>query len=98
MAIDDLLLANFLGSIGVAMLLAAFALHQGAWLRADGLVYLSANAAGAGLACVSAYLIGFVPFVVLEGIWAAVAAAALWRSLIAGRRTRHLPITRGEPK
>ena len=37
------------------------------------------NAAGAGLACWASYLLGFFPFVVLEGIWSLVAVVALVR-------------------
>jgi hypothetical protein len=35
---------------------------------------------GAALACYSSYLIDFLPFVVLEGVWAIAAAVALARS------------------
>ncbi len=56
-------MAVLLGSMGVA----------------DGGVYLALNLAGASLACWASWQIGFVPFVVLEGVWAVVAAVALAR-------------------
>ena len=71
--------ATLLGSIGVALLLAAFLLNLAEVLRSDELPYLGLNAVGAGLACYSSYLIAFVPFVVLEGTWATVALVGIVR-------------------
>ena len=75
------MVADVLGTIGVAILLGAFALNQWNYWRNDSLAYLWANAIGASLACASSYLIGFIPFVVLEGVWAAASAAALVRRI-----------------
>lgn len=72
--------ATLIGSVGVALLLAAFILNLLKVLRADARLYMSLNLAGAALACYSSYLIHFVPFVVLEGVWAAAALAAIARS------------------
>ena len=66
--------AAVIGSAGVTLLLVAFFLNLMKALRADGWLYLLMNFAGASLACYSSYLIRFMPFVVLEGTWAAVAA------------------------
>jgi putative ABC transport system substrate-binding protein len=71
--------ATLLGSIGVALLLAAFLLNLAKVLRADEWSYLGLNFVGAGLACYSSYLIQFMPFVVLEGTWATVALAGIMR-------------------
>ena len=71
--------ATLLGSIGVALLLAAFLLNLAKVLRADEWSYLGLNFVGAGLACYSSYLIQFMPFVVLEGTWATVALAGIVR-------------------
>jgi hypothetical protein len=59
--------------------LAAFLANVAGWLRVDSRAYQSLNLAGAGLACVASYLIEFWPFVVLEAVWALVAALALIR-------------------
>jgi hypothetical protein len=72
-------MANLIGTIGVALLLAAFVLNLLNMLRADGFAYSVLNLLGAALACYSSWLIGFMPFVVLEGVWAAAAAYALVR-------------------
>ncbi len=72
-------MANLIGTIGVALLLAAFVLNLLNMLRADGFAYSVLNLVGAALACYSSWLIGFMPFVVLEGVWAAAAAYVLVR-------------------
>ena len=71
--------ATLMGSIGVALLLAAFLLNLVKVLRADEWPYLGLNVIGAGLACYSSYLIQFMPFVVLEGTWATVALVGIVR-------------------
>ena len=78
---DDL--ATWIGSAGVALLLVAFLLNVLKLLRTDTRIYIGLNLAGAGLACYSSYLIDFMPFVVLEGIWALVALMAMARTLFA---------------
>jgi len=61
---------EFVGTIGVSLLLIAFALNIAGKISSASKVYLIMNVAGAALACVSSYLIQFWPFVVLEGVWA----------------------------
>ena len=75
-------MANLIGTIGVALLLGAFLLNLLKRMSADGYAYSAFNLAGAGLACYSSYLIDFVPFVVLEGVWALAAAVALGRKAL----------------
>ena len=73
-------MADWLGSAGVGLLLLAFALNLVGRLARRSRVYQGLNAVGAALACAAAALIGFYPFVVLEGTWALVSVAALLRS------------------
>ncbi len=73
------LVADIIGSAGVAILLLAFLLSLIGRMSASSKPYLTLNAIGAGLACFSSWLIGFMPFVVLEGTWAAVAVLSLAR-------------------
>ena len=65
------------GSAGVSLLLLAFFLNLFRFLDAEKYPYLVMNLVGGSLACYSSHLIGFMPFVVLEGTWAAVAGVAL---------------------
>ena len=69
-----------IGFVGVSLLLAAFFSNLFRLIRAEALVYIALNLIGAALACYSSFLIGFMPFVLLEGCWAIVAAVALLRA------------------
>jgi hypothetical protein len=48
---------------------------------------MALNLVGAGLACYSSWLIGFMPFVVLEGVWAIAALAGLARAFLLRSRS-----------
>lgn len=76
--------ATWIGFAGVALLLIAFLLNLLKLMRADGCAYGALNFVGAALACYSSYLISFMPFVVLEGVWAVAAAGALVRKGLRG--------------
>lgn len=78
------ILPDLIGSIGVAILLAAFLLGLIGRLSVRGRPYLVMNAIGAGLAGLSSWMIGFMPFVILEGTWCLVAVISLLR-LFSGR-------------
>jgi hypothetical protein len=70
---------DVLGSVGVAILLAAFGANLMGWVGATSRVYQSMNAVGAALAAAASYGIGFWPFVVLEATWCIVAVVSLLR-------------------
>lgn len=74
--------ATLIGLSGVSLLLLAFFLNLFKFLRAESYLYMILNLVGGTLACYSSYLISFLPFVVLEGTWAIVAAIAIIRKLL----------------
>ncbi len=75
--------ATLIGSAGVSLLLVAFLLQLVGAIRADdGWAYLALNLTGAALACYSSWLIRFMPFVILEGAWSAVALFGLLRKAV----------------
>jgi hypothetical protein len=76
---------TIVGSIGVGLLLLAYLLNLFKRASQSSRLYAMLNVVGAGLACYSSYLISFVPFLILEGVWFVVSAIALIRSLSAGR-------------
>ncbi len=78
---------TMIGSLGVALLLLAFLLNLVRVLRTESYPYTALNFAGASLAGYASYLIGFVPFVILEGTWAVVAAVALIRRMLGPGRS-----------
>ena len=69
--------AEAVGSTGVFLLLLAFFLNLFGRLSYRAVSYQCMNVVGAGLSCYASYLIGFFPFVVLEGTWSLVAVLAL---------------------
>ncbi|MFZ2498898.1 MAG: CBU_0592 family membrane protein [Methanosarcina sp.] len=69
------------GSTGVLLLLLAFFLNLFKILMQDTKTYTILNVIGAGLSCYASVLIDYMPFVILEGIWALVAFAGLIRLL-----------------
>jgi hypothetical protein len=74
--------ATVIGLIGVSLLLLAFFLNLFKFLRAESYLYMILNLAGGSLACYSSYLINFMPFVLLEGTWAVVAAVGVARKAL----------------
>jgi hypothetical protein len=74
MSIED-----WIGAVGVTLILVAFLLNLGGLLGRESRLYLLLNLVGAALACLASLLIPFWPFVVLEGVWAAAALIGLSR-------------------
>ena len=84
--------ADWLGSAGVALLLAGYFLNLIGRLGRQQRAYHVVNALGAGFACWASWQIGFLPFVVLEAVWLTVALAALV-SLLGGDGGTRTPDT-----
>jgi hypothetical protein len=70
--------SDILASVGVVILLIAFGLNLYKKLPAENKIYGALNFIGAGICCFASYLIGFYPFIVLEGVWALVALLSLF--------------------
>jgi len=60
---------DLIGTLGVTLLLIAFAFNLANKWSSTSTPYLLLNIIGAGLTCISSYIIQFWPFVVLEGVW-----------------------------
>jgi hypothetical protein len=75
-------IADIFGTVGVALLLLAFFLNLFGIIQKENKSYILLNLIGAALACYASVLIGFLPFVILEGTWAFVALIALVRPAI----------------
>lgn len=70
-------LSDWIGTLGVTLLLIAFALNIAKKITPETKIYLLLNILGAGLAGVSSYMIHFWPFVVLESVWVLASLMAL---------------------
>ena len=68
---------DWIGFIGVTILLVAFLLNLTGKISRDGLLYIILNIAGAGLSCLASWLISYMPFVILEATWTLVSLIAL---------------------
>jgi hypothetical protein len=72
-------LSDIIGTLGVSILLIAFVLNQRRTLSEHSRAFLTMNLVGALMCGYSAWLVRFMPFVVLETVWAMVAAWGLAR-------------------
>ena len=71
-------LSDMIGSIGVFILLLAFILNLLNKISRDNIFYIVMNTIGAALACYASYLIYYIPFIILEGVWTLVSLIALF--------------------
>lgn len=69
--------SDIIGTIGVLLLLIAFAFNIANKWSSTSTPYLLLNVIGAALTCLSSYMIAFWPFVVLEGVWTLSSLAVL---------------------
>ena len=76
---------DLINSIGVAMILSAFFLLSFKYVRQESLAYLLLNIAGSALACLGAYLLHSIPFMILEATWCAVSLITLFKIKVAGK-------------
>ena len=68
---------DWLGFSGVFLILLGYFLNIIGVLSNKNLYFILLNLIGASLACYASYLLEFIPFVVLEGIWALISLIAL---------------------
>ena len=78
--------SDSLGTAGVSLLLLAFLLILSKKIQVESVGYILLNAVGAAFCGVSAYLISFYPFVVLEGVWVLVSLYALFKNVPRGTK------------
>jgi hypothetical protein len=72
-------LIDWIGSTGVFLILLAYFLNVTGRLKSADLNFILLNLSGAVLACLASVMIHYIPFVILEGTWAAVSVLALVR-------------------
>ena len=69
--------SDIIGSIGVTLMLVPFILNIADKLSNDHPFYIISNLIGSTLACIASLMIGYLPFVILEGTWAIISTWAL---------------------
>ena len=68
---------DWIGFMGVTLLLVAYLLNLTGLLKKDNLGYLLMNILGAGTACFASILLKYLPFIILEGCWTLVSLIGL---------------------
>ena len=70
-------LADYVGALGVGLLLLAYLLTILKIMKLGSITYCWMNVVGASLACLASVMIHYSPFIVLEGAWALVSIGTL---------------------
>ena len=76
-------LIDWIGFLGVFQILLAYVLQVLGKLKAEDLAFILLNFIGASLACLASILMKYIPFIILEAVWALVSLVSLikyWRS------------------
>ncbi len=68
---------DWIGFVGVFQILLAYVLNVFGKLEKKDLMFILLNLIGASLACLASILMKYMPFVILEGVWALVSLIAL---------------------
>ncbi|KAA9041968.1 hypothetical protein FW778_08115 [Ginsengibacter hankyongi] len=81
---------DWIGSLGVAILLLAFVLNLTNKISRSGSAYLIMNFMGSGLAAIASFLINYVPFIILEIAWMIASLFGIWKLYIKNTSRRKL--------
>ena len=68
---------DWIGFVGVFQILLAYVLNVFGKLEKKDLTFILLNLIGASLACLASILMKYMPFIILEGVWALVSLIAL---------------------
>ena len=74
-------ISDWLGFIGVFLILLAYFLNEINKITNKDIAFILLNLIGASLACLASILINYVPFIVLEAAWALVSLVSLFNYL-----------------
>jgi hypothetical protein len=70
-----------IGAIGVGIILIAYFLNNFSFIKRNGNLYYIMNIIGASIACYTSLLINYIPFVILEGVWALISVISLVKNI-----------------
>jgi hypothetical protein len=68
---------DWIGFIGVFQILLAYILNVTGKLEKKDLIFILLNLVGATMACLASILMEYLPFIILEGVWAFVSLISL---------------------
>lgn len=70
---------DWIGFIGVFQILLAYILNVMGKLKKENLAFILLNLVGASMACLASVLMNYLPFIILEGVWALVSLFSLFK-------------------
>lgn len=70
-------LNDWIGFVGISIILIAYFLNISNRLSKDGITYILLNIFGGALACLASVLIHYLPFIILEGAWTVISFISL---------------------
>jgi hypothetical protein len=68
---------DWLGFIGVTLILVAYFLNVRGLVSNKNIVFILLNLIGATIACLASVLLKYIPFIILEGVWALISLNSL---------------------
>lgn len=68
---------DWIGFLGVFQILLAYVLNVLGKIKKEHLSFILLNLIGASLACLASILMNYIPFILLEGVWAFVTLISL---------------------
>jgi hypothetical protein len=72
---------DWLGFTGVFLILLAYILNEFGKTTTKSLLFILLNLIGASIACLASVLLNYLPFIILEGVWALVSFISLLKYL-----------------
>ena len=78
-------LVDWLGAIGVFQILLAYILNVTGKIAPESWSFILLNFIGATIACTASVLLDYLPFVILEGVWALTSLITLIKKIISPR-------------
>lgn len=70
--------SDLIGSVGVVMMLTGFLLNLVDKINNDHPLYIFLNFFGSMMACIASCMIGYSPFIILEGTWALISGWGIY--------------------
>ncbi|HDZ14250.1 hypothetical protein LCGC14_1121840 [marine sediment metagenome] len=70
---------DWIGFVGVFQILLAYMLNIAGRLNSNDLAFIVLNLVGSSMACVASILMEYLPFILLEGVWAIASLLSLIR-------------------
>jgi len=68
---------DWIGSVGVFQILLAYILNVLGKIKNTDLTFMFLNFIGASMACLASVLMSYLPFIILEGVWAIVSLLSI---------------------